>query len=379
MGTHRDVTATPLVGAGIRAGDVDGVLEDALLPGGVVAYVQCIVDLARGTIVGYEALARFRRAAQESPAGVFAAARNRGRLTRLEAATLRAGIARLDTLPADTFLTVNVSPEVLATREVREVLEERGSLRRVVFDLTEHSGVDLGTQLLDTLGELRASGARVAVDHGGTTYTRLHDLQALRPDILMLDRAMVSGVDRDPTRRMQIELVANLACQLDAQLLAEGVETLAELDTISRLGVHLAQGFLLARPAPEWPIVREQTTALLQTIAAQHGGATLVDLLQQAPTTTSLGHGERAPRGEVLVVLDAEHRPASIIDELGRVLGVEQSTGTVKVRSQVTAAARYATSRPGPTRFLPLVCTDDGGRYVGVVRVDAVLAHLASR
>lgn len=215
-------------------------------------FFQPIVD-RRGTVVGYEALARM-----ESPAGPvgpvawFTAARVHGMSAALEAACLGAAFSHRPTLPSGCFLSVNVGPHVLAHPSMRQVLETEGDLTGVVLELTEHVTVETDTVLRDDLDRYRSAGARVAVDDAGTGRAGRRCLVDLRPSIIKLDRELVTGIDGDDDKRARVHELAAFAYDIDAVLLAEGVERVEELDALVDLPVPLVQGFALARPAPPW-------------------------------------------------------------------------------------------------------------------------------
>ena len=151
-------------------------------------------------------------------------------------------------LPPDTFLTVNVSPHILGSAPVQDALATRPGLQRVVVELTEHTPVHDLAALRRQCDELRARGALIALDDAGSGYSGLQQLAALRPQVVKLDRALVSDADTDPVRVALAEMLGEFAGRIDAWLLAEGIETPAELAAFALLGVPLAQGWLLGRP-----------------------------------------------------------------------------------------------------------------------------------
>src|SRR3954451_9213056 len=209
---------------------------------------QPIPDLAAATVAGYEALARFP--GLTGPYAWFAAAAEAGVAAELEALAIHKALAAVPSLPPDTFLTVNVSPHLLGSAPVQAALATRDDLRRVVVELTEHPPVHDLAALRRQCDELRRRGALIALDDAGSGYSGLQQLAALRPQIVKLDRALVSDADTDPVRVALAEMLGEVARRIDAWLLAEGIETTAELAAFARLGVPLAQGWLLGLPSP---------------------------------------------------------------------------------------------------------------------------------
>jgi EAL domain-containing protein (putative c-di-GMP-specific phosphodiesterase class I) len=90
----------------------------------------------------------------------------------------------------------------------------------------------------------------------GAGYSGLRQITTVRPSYLKLDRSLISGIDTDPDRGALVSAMLGYARQTGGHLVAEGVETEAELETLTQLGVKLVQGFYLARPGWPWPAVR---------------------------------------------------------------------------------------------------------------------------
>src|SRR3954453_906496 len=241
-------------------------------PDDLTLVFQPIVDLPAATVAGYEALARFPGSA--GPDVWFAAAAEAGIAAELEALAIHKALAVVDALPPDTFLTVNVSPHILGSAPVQDALPPRPDLHRVVVELTEHTPVHDLAALRRQCDELRSRGALIARGAAGSGYSGLQQLAALRPQVVKLDRALVSDADTDPVRVALAEMLGEFAGRIDAWLLAEGIETTAELAAFARLGVPLAQGWLLGRPTPDFAPLAPETATLVR---AQVARARLVD------------------------------------------------------------------------------------------------------
>src|SRR4051794_22711236 len=173
----------------LRDHEVDwpAMLTRALRGEGVSTHFQPIVDLAGGHVVGFEALTRFNGYPVSDPHQWFEAARLQGRGARLEALALRRALDQRSALPANTFLAVNVAPDVLDRPEVRQVWNSERDLDGVVVELTEHARIDSYVSLEPALNRLRASGALIAIDDAGAGYAGLQHLIGLRPHIIKLD------------------------------------------------------------------------------------------------------------------------------------------------------------------------------------------------
>jgi hypothetical protein len=99
---------------------------------------------------------------------------------------------------------------------------------------------------------------RLAVDDTGSGYASLNHILRLKPDVIKLDRMLVTGVDQDPVRRSLIASLVHFADENGTQLIGEGIETIEELRTLRTLGLGCGQGYLLGRPAPDPPLIIEE-------------------------------------------------------------------------------------------------------------------------
>jgi len=207
---------------------------------------QPIHDLATGTTVGFEALTRFDSG--EAPDRVFGDAERAGLGADLEAATLGAAIRAATRLPADTWLSLNVSPAMLAEADVLAALLTQRT-RPIVLEVTEHVVISDYAPLHAALRRL-GPDVRLAVDDAGAGAANFQHLVDLRPDIVKIDAGLIRGVNADVSRQALVAGLVHFAAVAGAVVIAEGVETEAERATVHALGVTLAQGFLLARPAP---------------------------------------------------------------------------------------------------------------------------------
>lgn len=207
---------------------------------------QPIVDVHSGTAVGYEALTRFSDGSR--PDEMFATAVECGLGIRLEAATLKAALAGARRLPSLTWLSVNVSPALLAdVAAMGAILGLRS--RQLVLEITEHETIEAYGPLRDALLAL-GPDVRLAVDDAGAGVANFHHLVELRPDFVKIDVSLVRGVDTDMSRQAVVAGILHFAVASHCQVIAEGIETDAELAMVTELGVTLGQGYLLGRPAP---------------------------------------------------------------------------------------------------------------------------------
>lgn len=216
--------------------------------GGPAMTYQPVFDLPTLDCMGAEALARF-------PPGFgnvqqcFADAAAVGLGTELELAAIDSALRVLPDLPGEFGLGVNASPATILSGRLRKVIANVPA-DRVVLEVTEHDRIDDWTSMRSALDALRAEGVRIAVDDVGVGYAGLQQLIQLLPEFVKMDRCLTRGIDNDPARRALAAALVHFAEDIDGLVLAEGVETAAELGVIVGAGVHQAQGRYLAPPGP---------------------------------------------------------------------------------------------------------------------------------
>jgi EAL domain-containing protein (putative c-di-GMP-specific phosphodiesterase class I) len=171
------------------------------------------------------------------------------RALQLDLLAVRSTLSAAVDLPPDVYVAVNVSPSTFASNALLGELRST-AIRpdRLVLEVTEHASIADYAPLIEARMRLRAHGVRLAVDDAGAGYASFRHIVALAPDIIKIDRAIVSGVDRDPARSALVGAVVMFARGSGATIVAEGVETESELDCLASLGVDALQGHLTGMP-----------------------------------------------------------------------------------------------------------------------------------
>ncbi len=221
---------------------------DYFLKGRGISHVfQPVFDIASGECFAVEALARFSGRPKRPPDDWFASAHTLGVGVELEVISLKGALSSLSRVPEDIALCVNAGPEAMICDELRQVLEhcEPG---RIVMELTEEARVDDCPRLSSGLNRLRLMGVRLAIDDTGAGFASFARILKLVPDFIKLDRELTSGIDHDPVRVALATALVSFASGLGAEIIAEGIETAAELEVLRGLGIPYGQGFLLCRP-----------------------------------------------------------------------------------------------------------------------------------
>jgi EAL domain-containing protein (putative c-di-GMP-specific phosphodiesterase class I) len=216
---------------------------------GMSIVFQPIMDLRDRAVVGMEALARFEGDPPRPPDVWFHEAASVGLGTDLELTAIRHALAQAADLPPEAYLSLNLSHRTATSPRLLEVLADEAA-DRLVIEITEHEAVEDYDTLCDALGLLRTRGVRVAIDDAGAGFASLRHALRLDPHILKVDISLVRDIDTDRARRALASALIRFAEEMDVAIVAEGIETPAELDTLRSLGVQFGQGYFLARPSP---------------------------------------------------------------------------------------------------------------------------------
>ena len=229
------------------------IAEDSLEPA-----FQPIYALNTGKVFGFEVLTRLEGSIFKEVPDIFETAvymervGDLGRVQRTKAVKLApAKPLFVNVHPAEFDYPLLVRPDDPLFRHPEDVY----------LEITESAPLSYFEQCTNVLGELRKKGIRVAVDDFGAGFSNVKYIADLSPDIVKLDRELVSGV-REGTRQFKLLIsIVRLCNDMGAQVVAEGIETAAELVVAERAGGDYCQGYLLGRPAAdareeEWPAFR---------------------------------------------------------------------------------------------------------------------------
>lgn len=353
----------------------------AVLAGAVPVdlHYQPIVDLARGTVIGYEALARFPGSCGMTPDKWFHIAAQSDLRLELEHVTVSAALRATRLLPPNCFLSLNVGPAFLLSDDWDDLLASRSHLGGVIVEITEDESITDYRRIRAKLEAIRRLGGFVAIDDAGAGYASLKHVMELAPNFIKLDRAFVTNCHRDRARAALIEMVGRTASQLDAWIIAEGVETAHELDELLRLEVPLAQGYYLARPSPEilaLPLAQSRMIrARSHALSAAHSLSRIIE-----PVGTFQNRGVAMevlsdPTGpDLVMIIDRWQRPAEIV-ERHPLLGLRTLPLFMKVQrdSDLAEVLVRALTREAPLRFDPIAAIDEFGHFHGLLRVDRLM------
>lgn len=351
---------------------IDGSLDFAL-------HYQPIVDLSRGVVAGYEALARFPKEIGLAPDRCIAYAELLGRRVELETVLARKALHMREELPENCFLSVNVSPSLLLSENWQRLTEATGSLAGLVIEITEGDVVRDYAAMRRQVGQIRRAGGLLAVDDTGAGYASLKHVMELRPNFIKLDRLFVSGCPNEPAKRAMIELLGEAADRLDAWVVAEGIETQQELDEMFRLEVPLGQGHFLGFAEPEMLPLREDPALVMEhrrdTIVST---ASIYRHAEACASTTSLEAAadllHAQPSVSAVMVVDEWGRPVELM-ERHPLLGLRTVPSLMRVQagSEPQEVLARALTRSTAECFDAIAAVNEQGRFQGIVRIERLM------
>jgi diguanylate cyclase (GGDEF)-like protein len=236
---------------------------------------QPIIDIQLGDVIGFEALMRWEQedGTTVSPAEFIPIAEETGTIVPIGAWALLEALSHLrdwidrGVCPESASMSVNVSPRQLHdpnfTSAVNEALtRSRIRPQQLWLEVTEGVMIAEPDQALSTLRRLNALGVRVAIDDFGTGYSSLSLLQRFPIQRLKIDRAFISGIADDVSARSLVKTIIAMADALGLDTVAEGVESIRQLQSLADLRCAKAQGFLISHPVH--PDAMESTLAALE-------------------------------------------------------------------------------------------------------------------
>jgi EAL domain-containing protein (putative c-di-GMP-specific phosphodiesterase class I) len=216
-----------------------------------------IVDLGRGIVWGYEALVR---GTQGQPAGQILSQVDESRQYKFDQACRVKAIelaGRLFPRSDETRLSINFMPNAVyepaaCIRTSLETARRVGfDTRRIMFEFTENERMVDTKHVARIIAEYKRLGFITAIDDFGAGHAGLNLLADLQTDLIKIDMEIIRGVTDSAARRAIIAGILVMARALDITIIAEGIETEAELATLRDAGIDLFQGFLFAKPALE--------------------------------------------------------------------------------------------------------------------------------
>jgi EAL domain-containing protein (putative c-di-GMP-specific phosphodiesterase class I) len=318
-----------------------------------------VVDLAGATVAGHEVLARFPGTA--GPDVWFAAAAEAGLSAELEALLVHKALVRLPHLAGSAFLLVPVRAHLLGSPQVQEALAVRPSLVGLVVEIRHDGrhGAGRPDDMARLAAALRARGATIALAPDSGSGPAHPD-----PDLVVLDRDTASAFAG-----------SGVPVGTGPLLLADGIDSADDLTAAMRCGAALGRGWLFAVPSSAPAPLAAPVAELVRTRHARIRTTAAVLPLVRPVVLAPYGPTSEAPALEV----DGDGGTAALLllDGASGHAWRKPVTLAVLPTAGVGEVLRLALGRPAEHRYDPVLCTDEAGRPLGVLRVAELLRAAA--
>ncbi|MFT6371530.1 MAG: EAL domain-containing protein (putative c-di-GMP-specific phosphodiesterase class I) [Gammaproteobacteria bacterium] len=212
-------------------------------------YYQPIFSLESNKITGYEALSRFNATPYRSPDIWFREASQVGLGEELEILAIQNTIAGIGEFKEDIYISINTSPKHVLNGAIAHVLDGV-DLKRIVLEVTEHEPISNYSDFRKALDPLRKQGLQLAIDDAGSGYSSFKHILELEADIIKLDINLIQNINSSHKKYLLATALCEFSKAINCTIVAEGVVTVEELNSLKDLGVARVQGYLLGRPMP---------------------------------------------------------------------------------------------------------------------------------
>ncbi|MDB6062984.1 MAG: domain/GGDEF domain protein [Verrucomicrobiaceae bacterium] len=330
-------------------------LQEIIRCNSLSSVFQPILDLRNATLFGYEALTRGpANSIMHSPLNLFETANRHDMMAPLEFACSENSCKRFVQLGAEGKLFLNVSPISLLEKKYQQqmtdwVIRKFGlSSERVVIELSEQYPLDDYVVMRSATAYFREMGFEIAIDDLGAGYAGLRAWSELRPDYVKVDRHFIEQINEDPIKREFLRSILDIAKEMDCKVVAEGIETAAQLSTVQAMGVHYGQGYFLGRPesvpAPAHLLVERITEVSAPLQRPLRRSQTVAEMVVSSPTIEPW-----TPLDEVIEIFQANRALSCLpVVEEGAPIGLIQRQEMLELYT-----ARYSRELYGrrPARF----------------------------
>ncbi|MEA5039304.1 MAG: bifunctional diguanylate cyclase/phosphodiesterase [Clostridiaceae bacterium] len=391
---------------------METLLREILHNRDIKSVFQPIISLRDGSILGFEALSRGPVGSPlESPALLFSIAEQYGCLWDLELLCRTKALSELQKFEPDCKIFLNVNPSIIEDRKFQQGFT-KGYLKQykidpqhIIFEITERSAIRNISDFKKIIKSYRDQDYEIAIDDAGAGYSGLNLISDIHPQYLKLDMNLIHGIDRDSVKQALVRSLCEFTRITGTALIAEGIETVPELQTLIDIGVHYGQGYLIQRPGPFLAQISDHVTQMIvdQNARKNHiygynlseiyignlciGTPTVNETVTISQAYEMLKCNERTPGfcitrsdGSVQGVVTRDRLNAVMSGLYGYNLHSRKNISTVMnvdflsmdLKTPVNTAGRLAMSRPDETVYDFITVTLEG-KYYGIVTIKDLL------
>lgn len=215
--------------------------------------LQPILRVSDGVVTGYELLSRSSIKGFEMPDDFFRAALESNMLVKVDYQCLKFCVETAATLPSNLCYHVNVYPSTLINLPLENLIRLFSASKKkghFCVEISEQQIIGDPSYLREAVLALKSAGIKIAIDDLGFGRSCLESIILLEPDIVKIDKKCVTGIAANTVAVKSLKRLLKMAKSLGAEVIAEGVESQADMELLQDLGVKYAQGYLLGKPQP---------------------------------------------------------------------------------------------------------------------------------
>ena len=209
---------------------------------------QPIVDLRTGHPMGFEALSRGPAGEYETPDVLFRIAYESDLVLKLDAVCREQAVRGMRRLHDHELLFVNMEPSSIFDPKLMDSIPAN-LVGQVVFEITEHAAVSDFQTFRQAAQLVKQRGFKLAMDDVGSAYSGLRIISTIEPHFIKLDMELTREAHRNRVKMELLKAITGFSTDAGIPMIVEGIETEDELGTVTELGMHLVQGYLVGRPS----------------------------------------------------------------------------------------------------------------------------------
>lgn len=239
-------------------------IQELIIKETIETVFQPIISFEDNKIIGYEALSRGPQGTEyENPYLLFDAAAEADILFELDRLCRKKALLNAKSISPMYRLFINCLPSAVHDPEFKDAYlksflnEVKIKPVNIVLEITEREAIENYDLFKEAVSYYSGLGFAIAVDDTGTGYSGLETLFELKPDFIKIDISIVRAIDKNIVKQELARALIAIAKELNSTVIAEGVETEDELNTLKKIGIPLGQGFLFARPGPAFPDTKQ--------------------------------------------------------------------------------------------------------------------------
>ena len=223
-------------------------IEQIISDNDISIYFQPIFSLKNNKVAGFESLARFFTTPYKTPDVWFKEAKKVGLNETLEMLAIKNAVTNIAKFNNSTYIAINCSPSHILSGALENTLQNI-DCTRLVLEITEHSPISDYEKMRTSLRPLRSKGLRLAIDDVGAGFSSFQHILELEADIIKLDISLTQNINTDDRKFLLAKALCGFAKAIDCTIVAEGIETEEELNSLRKLNVDSVQGYFIGRPA----------------------------------------------------------------------------------------------------------------------------------